>query len=153
MSNPNSQSGEQAPPLSCRGLRGATTARANSAEAILAATRELLEAMIEANAIQQEEVASIIFTATMDLNATYPAQAVRQLGWTEVASLCTHEMAVPEGIPYCIRVLLHWNTRRRPAELVHVYLHGASRLRPDRSGRSGASNNAYSAAKVTSGGA
>lgn len=119
-------------PLVCRGVRGATVAAENSKEAILVATRELLYVMIRANGIRSEDVASAYFTTTRDLNATYPALAARQLGWYGVALLCGHEMEVPDGLPGCIRVLIHWNTWRAQSEIVHVYLHEAQSLRPDR---------------------
>ncbi len=115
-----------------RGVRGATTAEANTREAILAATRELLGLMIEANAIQPEDVASAIFTTTIDLNADYPALAARALGWHDVALMCMHEMNVPHGLKQCIRILLHWNTGVAAQEVKHVYLKGAVNLRPDR---------------------
>lgn len=115
-----------------RGIRGATVAAANSEEAILAATRELLYTMIQANGIAPEDVASVHFSTTTDLNATYPALAARQLGWFDVALLCGHEMDVPGSLGRCIRILIHWNTRRRLEEVVHVYLHEAHHLRPDR---------------------
>jgi chorismate mutase len=115
-----------------RGIRGATIAAENSQEAILAATRELLYTMIQANGIAPEDVASVHFTTTVDLNATYPALAARQLGWFDVALLCGHEMDVPGSLGRCIRILIHWNTRRRLEEIVHVYLHEARSLRPDR---------------------
>ena len=116
----------------CRGIRGATTVEANTKEDILAATRELLYIIIRANDIKSEDVASAIFTTTNDLNATYPALAARQLGWYDAALLCGHEMNVPGGLPLCIRILVHWNTTRSPKEIVHVYLHKAKDLRPDR---------------------
>jgi chorismate mutase len=115
-----------------RGIRGATIAAENSEEAILAATRELLYTMIQANGIAPEDVASVHFTTTVDLNATYPALAARQLGWFDVALLCGHEMDIPGSLGRCIRILIHWNTRRRLEEIVHVYLHEARNLRPDR---------------------
>ena len=118
--------------MAVRGLRGATVASANTPEAIYAATRELLEALIAANTMDPLDIASVFFTTTPDLTATYPALAARQLGWTDIALLCGHEMAVPGGLPLCIRVLIHWNTERRPHELRHVYLREAVRLRPDR---------------------
>lgn len=116
-----------------RGIRGATTAEANTREAILAATDELLRLMIDANDLCAEDVASVIFTTTTDLNADYPALAARALGWHDVALMCAHEMNVPHGLPRCIRVLMHWNTDRSAAEVQHVYIKGAARLRPDRS--------------------
>ena len=60
-------------------------------------------------------MASVIFTTTIDLNADYPALAARALGWHDVALMCMHEMNVPHGVPQCIRILLHWNTRSRGA--------------------------------------
>lgn len=116
----------------CRGIRGATTVEENSAEAILQATRELLFIMIRANDISPEDVGSVIFTTTKDLNATYPALAARQLGWYDAALLCGHEMEVPNGVARCIRILVHWNTFKNPKDIIHVYLHRAKGLRPDR---------------------
>lgn len=118
--------------LACRGVRGAITVEENTAEAILAATREMLINIIWFNGITPEDVASAYFTTTPDLNATYPALAARQLGWYDAALLCGHEMQVPGGLPRCIRVLLHWNTTKRANEIVHVYLREARNLRPDR---------------------
>ncbi len=115
-----------------RGIRGATVASANTPEAIRAATRELLEALVAENGVDPEDIASVFFTTTTDLNAEHPALAARQLGWLETALLCGHEMEVPNSLGQCIRVLIHWNTERRPAEIRHVYLHEAIRLRPDR---------------------
>ena len=119
--------------VQCRGIRGATTCEANTREAILLATRELLEQLIEANGITPDAIACAIFTTTADLHAEYPAVAARALGWIDTALLCGHEMNVPHGLAHCIRVLILWNTSRRADELMHVYLHGARNLRPDRS--------------------
>jgi len=104
---------------------------ANTREAILEATRELLTAMVEANQIRVEDIASAIFTTTPDLTAEFPAVAAREMGWTHVALLCGHEMSVPGSLPMCLRVLLHVNTDKRPEEIVHVYLRGARVLRPE----------------------
>lgn len=120
--------------MAVRGIRGATVAAANTADAIGSATRELLQALRDANAFDPADVASIFFTTTADLTAEYPALAARQLGWTDTALLCAHEMAVPGGLPLCIRVLIHWNTDCRPDQVCHVYLHAAAQLRPDRAG-------------------
>ncbi len=116
----------------CRGVRGAITVEANTAAAILDAARTLLAALVEANQIKPDDIGSLVFTTTRDLNADYPAVAARELGWHDVAILCTHEMDVPGGLPMCLRVLIHWNTTRRPREIKHVYLRGAQVLRPDR---------------------
>ncbi len=117
----------------CMGIRGATTVEENTAEAILAATRELLIAMIQMNGVEAEDVASAIFTTTRDLNAEYPAVAARQLGWHEVALMCAHEMQVPHGLKQCLRILLMWNTEKTQKEIKHIYIKGAANLRPDRS--------------------
>ena len=114
-----------------RGVRGATTVEANTAEAILDATKELLAAMLKANDLDVEYVASAFFTATPDLNAEFPALAARELGWTDVALLCGHEMNKPGSLPMCLRVLLHVNTEKPAREIKHVYLRGARVLRPD----------------------
>ncbi len=114
-----------------RGLRGATVAAANTAQAIRAATRELLLALVEANALDPADIASLIFTATPDLTAEVPARSARELGWTDAAMLCVSEMPVDGGLPFCIRVLIHWNTDKSASELHHIYLHSAAQLRPD----------------------
>ncbi len=117
--------------MSVRGIRGATTATANTKEAILEATREMIELVVEANAIDRDEVASAYFTTTPDLNAEFPAVAARGLGWTEVPLMCVHEMSVPGSLPMCIRVMLHVNTEVGPHDITHVYVRGARALRPD----------------------
>ncbi|MCB8942323.1 MAG: chorismate mutase [Ardenticatenaceae bacterium] len=116
----------------CRGVRGATTVTENTAEAILTATRELMETIVRLNEMHADDIASVYFTTTADLNASYPALAARQMGWFHVPLLCGHEMNVPDGLPRCLRVLIHWNTNHRPQEIVHVYLREARSLRPDR---------------------
>ena len=113
----------------CRGVRGATTVKSNSGAEILEATRELLMKLVEANGMNIEEVACVIFTTTSDLNAEFPALAARQMGWKDIALLCSHEMQVPGSLPYCIRVLLLYNTDKKGSELIHVYLREAVNLR------------------------
>lgn len=115
----------------CRGVRGATTVAADTREEILAATEELLQAMIAANGIAQDDVVSVFFTTSPDVVAEYPALAARRLGWTEAALLCGHEMAVPRGLKRCIRILIHWNTSKAIGEIQHIYLREAESLRPD----------------------
>ena len=97
-------------PLVCRGIRGATTAPEDTRDAILAATRDLLEQIIAANNLDSEDIASAVFTLTHDLNAEYPAVAARQLGWHDVPLLCAQEIDHPNSLPRTIRVLIHWNT-------------------------------------------
>ena len=123
---------KEARPIVCRGVRGAITVSENDAEEILAAARELLQTIAEANQMHPDDISSVYFTTTPDLNAAYPALAARQLGWSDVALMCAHEMDVPGGMPRCLRILIHWNTPRSPREIAHVYLKDARALRPDR---------------------
>lgn len=116
--------------MACRGVRGATTAE-NTAESIRSATRELLQRIVEANDIKAEQVAATFFTTTKDLTAAFPATAARiDMGWQDVALLDAHEIDVPGSLDRCIRALLLVNTDKPASELVHVYLRGASNLRP-----------------------
>ena len=115
----------------CRGIRGATTVEHNDREEILAATTELLQLLIRRNDLQAEDVASVIFTVTEDLDAEFPALAARYLGWTEIALMCAREIPVPGSLEKCIRILLHVNTTRSAAEIQHAYLRGAIKLRPE----------------------
>ncbi len=117
--------------MQCRGVRGATTADANTRDDILRATRGLLALMIRQNGIKAEDVASVVFSTTPDLDAEFPALAARQLGWYDVALLCNHELDVPGSLRQCIRVLMHWNTDVEQKDIVHVYVKEATKLRPD----------------------
>ena len=113
----------------CRGIRGATTVEENDKEAIVEATRDLLQKLVAANNIEVEDVAFAMFTTTRDLNAEFPAVAARQLGWVDSALLCGHEMSVPGSLSKCIRVLVMVNTEKSADEIVHVYVRGATNLR------------------------
>lgn len=115
----------------CRGIRGATTADSNTGEDILQATDELLRQMIEANGIEPENVAYAMFTTTSDLDAEFPALAARRLGWTNVALLCGQEIDVPGSLKGVVRILILLNTEKTIDEIVHVYIKGATELRPD----------------------
>jgi len=117
--------------MNCRGIRGATGVRANDASSILAATRELLEQIAAANDLLVKDLASVIFTATPDLDAAYPARAAREMGWVNTPLLCMQEMAVAGRLNRCIRVLVHWNTNLEPNQIQHIYLGEARVLRPD----------------------
>ena len=113
-----------------RGLRGATTADANTSEAIMDATRELLEELVAANDIDPDDIAAVTFSVTRDLDAAFPPTAARvHLGWTDVAMMCGHEMDVPGGQERCIRVMMLINTDKRPEELKRIYLREAANLR------------------------
>ncbi len=123
------------PQIVCRGVRGAITVEENSCEAIVEATRQLLETISRLNNMDLDDIASVYFTTTTDLDAAYPAVGARELGWFDIALLCSHEMNVDNGLPRCIRVLIHWNTALPVRELRHVYLRGAKVLRPDLASR------------------
>jgi len=114
-----------------RGVRGATTVESNANEAILEATQELLGVMIERNGIVEEDVASVLFSATPELDDTFPAKAARDMGWTRTALMGFQEADVKHGLPMCIRILIHWNTAKSIDEVQHVFLRKAVALRPD----------------------
>jgi chorismate mutase len=106
-------------------------ARNDSAE-ILAATDELLRALIETNELQPDDIVSGLFTVTNDLDAAFPARAAEEFGWNIVALLHATEIPVPGSLPKCIRLLVHAYTARSREEIKHCYLRGATVLRPDR---------------------
>ncbi len=115
-----------------RGIRGATVVEHDDPDEVLAATRELLSALLKANpSLNPPDLASAFFTVTGDLCSAYPARAARQLGWDDVPLMCALEIPVPGSLPCCIRVLLHWNTDLPQAAVRHVYLGDAASLRPD----------------------
>jgi len=103
----------------------------NSRDAIIAASRELLQQMVDANGVKIDDVACILFTTTPDLNAAFPAAAARELGWLQVPLLCSQEMDVPDGFPHCLRILMLFNTEKRNEDIVHLYLRGTEVLRDD----------------------
>lgn len=117
--------------LAVRALRGATTVERDESSGIRERTIELLREMLVRNAVVPDDLISVVFTATPDLVADFPAVAARSLGMSDVPLLCATEMAVAGAVPRCIRVLMHLHTARSRAELRHVYLHGASHLRDD----------------------
>lgn len=119
-------------PYWVRGIRGATTVARDEPELILEATGELLQEMLRANAIANYDViASIFFTTTPDLSSTFPAEAARSIGMTQVPLMCNREIPVPGRLPKAIRVMMQINTQKSQAEIKHIYLREAQRLRPD----------------------
>jgi len=115
--------------MKCHGIRGATTLDANTKEHILAATKELLQEMVSTNGVEAEDVACILFTTTPDIDAEFPAVAARELGFSQTALLCGHEMNVPGSLPMCLRILILFNTEKSAEEIVHVYIRDAVSLR------------------------
>lgn len=114
-----------------RALRGATSVKENIESEMIDATCELLKEMTLQNDIIEDDVISIIFSVTSDLNAAFPAVAARRLGWNNTALMCTYEIDVPGSLKSCIRVLMHINTEKEKNELKHIYLKEARALRPD----------------------
>ncbi|HHM24299.1 MAG TPA: chorismate mutase [Bacteroidetes bacterium] len=114
-----------------RGIRGANRISENTREAILSATREVLQAMLSANAVNTEDIAAIYFTLTPDLNAAFPAEAARQLGMTRVPLLCMQEIGVPGSMSRVVRVLMLVNTALGQSKIKHVFLGDTQQLRDD----------------------
>jgi len=114
-----------------RGIRGAITVEENTKQEILAATKQLLSSMLQENEVQIEEIASVIFSVTKDLNAEFPAAAAREMGWNNLPLLCTYEIDIPGSLPKCIRILIHLNTEKSQSQIKHIYLKEATTLRRD----------------------
>jgi chorismate mutase len=114
-----------------RGIRGAISVSKNSKDEIVSSTKTLLREMTGLNKIKSEDIASIIFSVTKDLNAEFPAIAARKLGWSGTPLLCTYEVDVPGSLPRCIRVLIHVNSGKPQSSIKNVYLNDAKKLRPD----------------------
>ncbi|MGI5168982.1 chorismate mutase [Spirillospora sp. CA-253888] len=117
--------------MAVRAVRGATQVDADDRDQILAATTELVTEVMARNGLTTDEVVSVLFTATPDLTAEFPALAARKLGFHEVPLLCAAEIAVPHALPRVIRLMAHVETDRPRAEIQHVYLRGATALRLD----------------------
>lgn len=112
-------------------VRGAITVKENCKEEILANTKILLKKILEVNQIEEQQVQSILFTATKDLDQIYPAVAAREIGLTEAALLCFQEMSVEKSLPLCIRVAVVAETEKKQKDAIPVYLEKAVQLRPD----------------------
>lgn len=118
--------------MAIRGIRGATTLASDTSHDVLSATRELLEAILQANPLLRlADIASVFFTVTEDILSAYPALAARQMGWDLVPMMCAREIPVTRGLPLCIRALIHWNTDMTQDQIRHVYLRDAIQLRPE----------------------
>lgn len=118
-------------PAAVRALRGATTVDADTPDHVRDRVAALLATMMDRNGVVEDDVISILFTATADVTSMFPAEAARAVGFGAVPLLCAQELEVPGGKPRCIRVLMHLATERSRAELRHVYLEGAVDLRLD----------------------
>ncbi len=115
-----------------RGIRGAITVPENDGDLMVEATNRLLEEMIRKNNIEPDKVCSAFLSATNDLDAMFPAKALReQKGWEYVPVMCMQELAIKGGLEKCIRIMMHVNTETAQKDIQHVYLEGAVVLRPD----------------------
>ncbi|MFA6308166.1 MAG: chorismate mutase [Clostridia bacterium] len=114
-----------------RGIRGAVTVESNTSLDIISNTENLLTEIFKQNDIKKEDLVSIIFTMTSDLDAAFPAIAARQMGITDVSLLCMNELNVKNGLKKCIRVLIQVNTEKSNSDIKHIYLKDARSLRPD----------------------
>ena len=120
-----------APAPVVRGLRGATTVEDDTVAQVTERSQELLREIMASNDLREDDIVSVLFTATPDVTSMFPATAIREIGFGAVPLLCAAEIAVPGSMPLCIRVLLHVYTGRSREEMHHVYLHGAQGLRDD----------------------
>ena len=118
--------------MAVRGIRGATVVEIDDCLEVLAATRLLLKTVLEENQdLRIEDIASVLFSATPDITSAFPAKAAREIGWNSVPLMSFQEIPVEGSLPYCIRILIHWNTELPQQEIHHVYLGKARILRPD----------------------
>jgi chorismate mutase len=114
-----------------RAIRGATTVERDTRDEVIARTRELVQEVVDRNAVDPDDLISILFTATDDIRSAFPAEAAREAGFTHVPLMCARELDIVDGISRCIRVMVHVHTTRSAGELRHPYLHGARQLRTD----------------------
>jgi chorismate mutase len=114
-----------------RAARGAIRVPSDEGDVLLGSTERLLSSMLQRNTIQDDDLVSVLFTATADLRSAFPAEAARRMGLGRVPLLCAQEIPVQGSMPSVIRVLLHFHSERSLDEVVHVYLDGAESLRDD----------------------
>ncbi len=117
--------------MAVRAVRGAIQVDDDDRQQVLDATTELLQAVLDRNALSSDDLISVLFTATPDLRSEFPAYAARQMGITDVPLMCACEIAVPGAMPRVLRLLAHVETDLPRAAVRHVYLRGAAQLRTD----------------------
>jgi chorismate mutase len=118
-------------PTAVRAIRGATTVDSDTAEQITARIGELLNELVAANGLDKSDIISILFTATDDISALFPATGAREFGFGDVPLMCARELCIEGAKPLCLRVMMHANSERTATEIQHVYLHDAVDLRDD----------------------
>ncbi|CAM4106568.1 chorismate mutase [Bacillus manliponensis] len=115
-----------------RAIRGAITVNNNIAEEMLTATERLVKEIEKKNCFSPTDIVSVLISTTADLDACFPATAVREIdGWIYVPVMCVKEMEVPGALQKCIRVMITVTTNKKQQEIEHVYLEKAKQLRPD----------------------
>jgi chorismate mutase len=114
-----------------RALRGATTLDVDERDHLIERTQEVMSALFARNGLTEDDLISIVFTATSDIHSAFPAEAARDAGFTHVPLMCARELEIDGGIPRCVRLLIHAYTDRPATDLRHVYLHEARQLRTD----------------------
>jgi len=118
--------------MKTRGIRGATTVTSNNKTEISQATIELFDEMLTANDVKKEDISHIIFTLTEDLNAIFPAKAIREkYHYSDIAMMCYNELNAENSLKNCIRILLVVNTEKEQSEIKFIYKNNARTLRPD----------------------
>ena len=117
--------------MAMRAVRGATQLEADTKDQMLDRVSELVTEVLHANALTVDDFISVVFTATADLHAEFPAYAARQLGFDDVPLLCARELEIEGSMPRVVRLLAHVESDLARNEVTHVYLHGAAALRRD----------------------
>ena len=117
--------------MTVRAIRGATTASIDSKEEIELVVTELMREILSVNKLQEEDLISVLFTATKDLRSIFPASAARVLGFGDTPLICAQELDIEGALPRTIRVLVHAHSSKEKSEIVHVYLRDAIALRKD----------------------
>lgn len=114
-----------------RAARGAIRVSEDTAETVLTSTTRLLEAILQRNEIEHDDLVSAFFTVTEDLRSAFPAEAARRMGLGRLPLLCAQEIPVEGSMTGVVRILVHFHTERAPEDVAHVYLDGAESLRDD----------------------
>lgn len=114
-----------------RAVRGATTLDRDDRDHLIERTQELIHLVFERNELSEDDLVSIVFTATMDIVSGFPAEAAREAGFVHTPLLCARELEIDGGIARCVRVLVHAYSGREKQDMRHVYLHDARQLRTD----------------------
>jgi len=118
--------------MAVRGIRAANTVARNDEQEILLATRDMLNRLVEVNQVRPEDIGCVFITVTDDLDATFPARAIRGMpGWELVPLMHSREIPVPGSLPRCIRLMVLVNTEKEQKDIIHVYMNEAKCLRPD----------------------